>query len=79
LDPATGEDRLLFSSGEGEHAPIITDAAWSPSGRWLAVAVVKRTPYLPMSVHIIDVSGGGPTPIVDLGASDADALVGWGP
>ena len=79
LDPATGQDRLLFSTGEGEHAPIITDAAWSPSGRWLAVAVVERTPYLPMSVHIIDVSGGGPTSIVDVGASDRDVLVGWGP
>jgi len=80
LNPATGEDQLLFSTGEGEHAPIIIDAAWSPSGRWLAVAVSERTLYLPKSVHIIDVSGRGPASIVDLGASDgADVVVGWGP
>lgn len=80
LDPATGQDRLLFSTGQGEHAPIIIDAAWSPSGRWLAVAVSERTLYLPKSVHIIDVSGGDPTSIVDLGSSDgADVVVGWGP
>jgi dipeptidyl aminopeptidase/acylaminoacyl peptidase len=79
LDPATGEDRLLYSTGEGETAPIIVDVAWSPSGRWLAVAVVERTIYLPMSVHIIDITGEDPSSTVDLGASEAGVLVGWGP
>lgn len=79
LDPATGEDRLLYSTGEGETAPIIVDVAWSPSGRWLAVAVVERTIYLPMSVHIIGITGEDPSSTVDLGASEAGVLVGWGP
>jgi WD40 repeat protein len=79
LDPASGEDRLLFSTGQGEAAPIIVDVAWSPSGRWLAVAVVERTIYLPMSVHIIDMTGEDPSSTVDLGASEAEVLVGWGP
>jgi WD40 repeat protein len=79
LDPASDEGRLLYSTGEGEAAPIIVDVAWSPSGRWLAVAVVERTIYLPMSVHIIDMTGEDAPSTVDLGASEADALVGWGP
>jgi WD40 repeat protein len=79
LDPASGEDRLLYSTGEGEAAPIIVDVAWSPSGRWLAVAVVDRTIYLPMSVRIIDMTGEDPSSTVDLGASEAEVLVGWGP
>lgn len=79
LDPANGEDRLLYSTGEGEAAPIIVDVAWSPSGRWVAVAVVERTLYLPMSVHIIDMTGEDPSSIVALGASEAEVLVGWGP
>jgi dipeptidyl aminopeptidase/acylaminoacyl peptidase len=79
LDPASGEDRLLYSTGDGEAAPIIVDVAWSPSGRWLAVAVVERTIYLPMSVHIIDITGEDPSSTLDLGASEAEVLVGWGP
>jgi Tol biopolymer transport system component len=79
LDPASGEDRLLYSTGKGEAAPIIVDVAWSPSGRWLAVAVVERTSDLPTSVHIIDVTEESPSSIVELGASEAEVLVGWGP
>jgi dipeptidyl aminopeptidase/acylaminoacyl peptidase len=79
LDPASGEDRLLYSTGDGEAAPIIVDVAWSPSGRWVAVAVIERTIYLPMSVHIIDMTGEDPSSTVDLGASEAEVLVGWGP
>jgi hypothetical protein len=79
LDPASGEDRLVYSTGEGEAAPIIVDVTWSPSGRWLAVAVVERTIYLPMSVHVIDMTGEDPSSTVDLGASEAEVLVGWGP
>jgi Tol biopolymer transport system component len=80
LDPATGEDRLLFSTGEGEHAPIVVDAAWSPSGRWLAVAIAERTLYLEKSVHIIDVAGGDQMSVVQLEAADwGNVLVGWGP
>jgi hypothetical protein len=45
----------------------------------LAVAVVERTIYLPMSVHIIDVTGEDPLSTVDLGASEAEVLVGLGP
>jgi hypothetical protein len=34
----------------------------APSGQWLAVAVVERTIYLPMSVHIIDMTGAVSNP-----------------
>lgn len=37
---------MLFSTGRGEHAPNVSDLAWSPSGRWLALAIVERTLYL---------------------------------
>jgi hypothetical protein len=50
-----------------------------PSGRWLALAVVEPTIYLSMSVHIIDMTGEDTSSTVDLGASEAEVLVGWGP
>lgn len=80
LNPGTGEDRLLFSTGTGEQAPIVFDLAWSPSGRWLAVAIVERTLYLEKSVIIIDVAGEVPNSVVDLAAADgSEVLIGWGP
>ena len=80
LDPTTGEDRMLFSTGRGEHAPIVFDLAWSPSGRWLAVAIVERTLYLEKSVIIIDVTGEVPESVIKLAAADGgEVLVGWGP
>ena len=80
LDPTTGEDRMLFSTGRGEHAPIVFDLAWSPSGRWLAVAVVERTLYLEKSLLIIDVTGEVPKSVIKLAAADGgEVLVGWGP
>lgn len=80
LDPATGQDRPVYSTGQGDRAPIIIDAAWSPSGRWIAVATAERTPFLEKAVHIIDVTGGGSPSVVRLGPADgADVLVGWGP
>ncbi len=60
LDPATGEDRLLFSLDDGgaspsidEPIPTITDVAWAPSGRWLAVTTWEGTERL----LIVDVEG----------------------
>jgi WD40 repeat protein len=80
LDPTTGEDRMLFSTGSGEHAPIVFDLAWSPSGRWLAVAIVERTLYLEKSLLIIDVTGEVPESVIKLAAADGgEVLVGWGP
>jgi len=80
LDPITGEDRKLFSTGRGEHAPIVSDLAWSPSGRWLAVAIVERTLYLEKSVIIIDVAGEVPNSVIKLAAADGgEVLIGWGP
>ena len=38
LDPASGDDRVLVSSSSSD-ASIVTDLVWSPSGRWLAVAL----------------------------------------
>jgi hypothetical protein len=80
LDPTTGEDRMLFSTGRGEHAPIVSDLVWSPSGRWLAVAIVERTLYLEKSVVIIDVTGEVPNSVIELAAADeGEVLIGWGP
>jgi DNA-binding beta-propeller fold protein YncE len=80
LDPTTGEDRMLFSTGRGEHAPIVFDLAWSPSGRWLAVVIVERTLYLEKSLLIIDVTGEVPKSVIKLAAADGgEVLVGWGP
>jgi WD40 repeat protein len=79
LDPTTGEDAMLFSTGSGEHAPIVSDLAWSPSGRWLAAAIVERTLYLEKSVVIIDVAGEVPNSVIELAAADgAEVLIGWG-
>ena len=38
LDPATGEDRALVSGEDTDTFFVLTDMAWAPSGRWLAVA-----------------------------------------
>ncbi|MDP9224520.1 MAG: WD40 repeat domain-containing protein [Actinomycetota bacterium] len=38
LDPVSGGDRVLVSSG-GKRYPTVTDLVWSPSGGWLAVAL----------------------------------------
>jgi hypothetical protein len=71
---------MLFSTGSGEHAPIVSDLAWSPSGRWLAAAIVERTLYLEKSVVIIDVAGEVPDSVIELAAADeAEVLIGWGP
>jgi hypothetical protein len=70
---------MLFSTGSGEHAPIVSDLAWSPSGRWLAAAIVERTLYLEKSVVIIDVAGEVPNSVIELAAADgAEVLIGWG-
>ncbi len=80
LDPSTGEDRMIFSTGEGESAPIVSDIAWSPSGRWLAIIVVERTLYLDKSVHIVDVAGSGQDSVLELtAAGGSNILVGWAP
>lgn len=71
---------MLFSTGRGEHAPNVSDLAWSPSGRWLALAILERTLYLEKSVVIIDVAGGVPNSVIELAAADGgEVLIGWGP
>jgi WD40 repeat protein len=80
LDPTTREDRMLFSTGRGEHAPIVSDLVWSPSGRWLAIAIVERTLDAERSVVIIDVAGTVPNSVIELAAADGgEVLIGWGP
>jgi hypothetical protein len=80
LDPAARRDRLLYSTGQGARAPIIFDAGWSPSGRWLAVATAKRSIYGQQSIRIIDMVRGTTTRVVHLGSQEiADPLVGWAP
>jgi hypothetical protein len=51
-------------------APGVSDLAWSPSGRWLAVAIVERTLYLEKSVVIIDVTREVPNSVIELAAAD---------
>ncbi len=80
LDPGNGQDRLLYTTGQGERAPIIEDIAWSPSGRWLAVTIAGRTAFTEQTVRIIDVAAEMPARTVQLGPQDiAGSLVGWGP
>jgi Tol biopolymer transport system component len=80
LDPSTGEDRQIFSTGNGEHAGIVSDLAWSPSGRWIAIIVTERTLYLDQSVHIVDVTGEDKDLVLELtGADGSDVLLGWVP
>ena len=82
LDPATGDDRLLLSTGRGEEAPIISGVAWSPSGRWLAVAISERTPgpEFPLTVRILDIDIGGPVTKITVDSGGiSDPLVGWAP
>lgn len=38
LDPGSGEDRVLVSGEGTESSFVLTDMAWAPSGRWLAIA-----------------------------------------
>jgi WD40 repeat protein len=80
LDPSMGEDRQIFSTGNGEHAGIVSDLAWSPSGWWIAIVVTERSLYLDQSVHIVDVFGEGQDSVLELtGADGSDVLLGWVP
>jgi WD40 repeat protein len=73
LDPATGLNRKLVSSG-GRPYPMITDMVWSPSGRWLALALWR--PSSALTVRILDVATGRSTQF-RISADVAQALVGW--
>ena len=80
LDPSTGEDRQIFSTGNGDRAGIVSDLTWSPSGRWIAIIVTERTLYLDQSVHIVDVTGEDMDSVLGLtGADGSDVLLGWVP
>ncbi len=57
--PASGQNRKLVSSA-GEAYPVITDLVWSPSGRWLALALwtPTGTGSGSLTVRILDVANG---------------------
>jgi hypothetical protein len=58
----------------------VSDLAWSPSGRWIAIIVTERTLYLDQSVHIVDVTGEDKDLVLELtGADGSDVLLGWVP
>jgi dipeptidyl aminopeptidase/acylaminoacyl peptidase len=80
LDPTTGTERRLVTSG-GEKYPHVTDMAWSPTGRWLALTLWwAEGGYPEEAIRIIDI--GNPQELEELEIDTAEVtspLVGWGP
>lgn len=72
LDPEAGEDRRLIAA---RGYPYITELAWSPSGRWLAILHWQSS--FKQRIEVIDVRGGRPLITSDRG--DSPVLVDWGP
>lgn len=82
LDLTTSADRILISTGEGPRAPVIAGAKWSPSGRWLAVAIQERSSAqgFPVVLRILDMEGDDPPREMALGTEmSSEPLVAWGP
>ncbi|MGH2723235.1 MAG: WD40 repeat domain-containing protein [Actinomycetota bacterium] len=80
LDPQANEDRLLMALEEvdpgpppDQPIPAITDLAWSPSGRWLAVGVWEGME----DMRIIDPWGGEPARRLTGGWETWRSIVGW--
>jgi tricorn protease-like protein len=79
LDALTGEDRLLLTTGSEEDSPVVVGIAWSPSGRWLAMAI--WTPQ-EVTVRVVDVTGGEAIREFGIDFNPADVsepLVDWAP
>lgn len=76
LDPDTGEDVAVFST-EATGRGTLRDLAWSPSGRWMAVAteVVTQNTYW---WRILVVNAAFPETVGTIDFPDV-GLVDWGP
>jgi dipeptidyl aminopeptidase/acylaminoacyl peptidase len=72
LDPATGEERVVYRTGRGDRQVGLPAA--SPSGRRLAVlrALASDRGFLAGDVVLIDPSTGKSTPVETLGADVTD-------
>lgn len=76
LDVSTREDRLLASTSEGKQT--IQSLVWSPSGRWVAVALVApHDGWFVSEIQILDTTGADPARIFE--ATALPQLIGWGP
>jgi dipeptidyl aminopeptidase/acylaminoacyl peptidase len=80
LDVATGDEQHLVSS-EGEPYPQVTDLSWSPSGRWLALALWwAEDGYLRQALRIVDTANPDTTREFEIDTEDVTSpLVNWGP
>lgn len=79
LDASTAEDRLLAST-DNEAGQTIQSLAWSPSGRWVAVALVASDDrgWFVSEIQILDTTGVDPPRIFEATTAFPE-LVDWGP
>jgi Tol biopolymer transport system component len=80
LDPVTGEDRTVLSEEDPEPF-VVTDLAWAPSGRWLALGgwVDRGEGYYGMGLRIMDVADPSSIDSIEVATGLAEFLAGWGP
>jgi dipeptidyl aminopeptidase/acylaminoacyl peptidase len=80
LDPDTGKERHLVTSG-GKEYPHVTDLAWSPSGRWLAVTLWwADLGYLQEAHRIIEATSGDAVEEFEIDTGEVlSPLVDWAP
>jgi WD40 repeat protein len=80
LDVATGDEQSLVTS-EGELYPQVTDLAWSPSGRWLALALWwAEDGYPRQALRIVDTADPDKTREFEIDTKEITSpLVDWAP
>jgi Tol biopolymer transport system component len=79
LDPTTGTERRLVTSS-GEQYPHVTDMMWSPTGRWLALALWwAEDGYPQQALRIVDTANPDTTREFEINTEDVTSpLVNWG-
>jgi dipeptidyl aminopeptidase/acylaminoacyl peptidase len=80
LDPDTGKERHLVTS-DGKEYPHVTDLAWSPSGRWLALTLWwADLGYLQEAQRIIEATSGEAVEEFEIDTGEVlSPLVDWAP
>jgi Tol biopolymer transport system component len=79
LDPATGEERVLLPGGE-QGPFVVTDMAWAPSGRSLALGGwIDQTEGYVVALRIVDVADPLSFEVIELASELAEFLEAWGP